>query len=110
MSHISQHQTDEMILIYSLIIEDITRITDNLGKLSFTLEHSKSIYDSSLKDKLSIYNFLIRIHFYTQFEHDILIASLIYIDRFCQGHGNFYMNSLNCYQYIIIYTALCLLV
>jgi hypothetical protein len=98
MSHISPIQIDEMILIYSFIIEDITKITDNLSISLFNLAHSVSIFDSSLRHKVSIFQFIERIHLFTEFETDILKASMMYIDKFCQINPKFYLNSTNCHQ------------
>jgi len=98
MSHISPPQIDEMILIYSLIIEDIIKITDNLSISLYNLDHSVSIFDSLLRNKVSILQFLERIQLYTEFETDILKASMMYIDKFCQNNPKFYLNSTNCHQ------------
>ena len=65
----------------------------------FYIAPCKSIFDhNSLNIKLSIFEFLIRISKYTEIEPNILLVSMMYIDKFCSLNSNFFINSNNCHK------------
>ena len=75
----------DLIKSISQVLETI--IEDNKLLFNYTeviKKQSKNIFSSRIIPKISIKDYLTRIHTYTHIEKNTLILSLIYIDRLCK--------------------------
>ena len=75
----------DLIKSISKVLETI--IEDNKLLFNYTeviKKQSKNIFSSRIIPKISIKDYLTRIHTYTHIEKNTLILSLIYIDRLCK--------------------------
>ena len=75
----------DLIKSISQVLETI--IEDNKHLFNYTeviKKQSKNIFSSRIIPKISIKDYLTRIHTYTHIEKNTLILSLIYIDRLCK--------------------------
>ena len=83
---------DEKELKIEDLIESISQALETIiadNKLLFNYnevikKQSKNVFSSRIIPKISIKDYLTRIHTYTHIEKNTLILSLIYIDRFCK--------------------------
>ena len=81
----TEFKIEDLIESISQVLETI--IADN--KLLFNYneiikKQSKNVFSSRIIPKISIKDYLTRIHTYTHIEKNTLILSLIYIDRLCK--------------------------
>ena len=83
---------DETELKIEDLIESISQALETIiadNKLLFNYsevikKQNKNVFSSRIIPKISIKDYLTRIHTYTHIEKNTLILSLIYIDRFCK--------------------------
>ena len=83
---------DEKELKIEDLIESISQALETIiadNKLLFNYsevikKQNKNVFSSRIIPKISIKDYLTRIHTYTHIEKNTLILSLIYIDRFCK--------------------------
>ena len=83
---------DETELKIEDLIESISQALETIiadNKLLFNYsevikKQNKKVFSSRIIPKISIKDYLTRIHTYTHIEKNTLILSLIYIDRFCK--------------------------
>ncbi|KAI9292176.1 cyclin-domain-containing protein [Neoconidiobolus thromboides FSU 785] len=83
-------------LVSELLIELVRRNDDNPTALaSVTRFHSRA------PPSIGIHEYLTRIVKYTPIENEVLLASLVYIDRLCDVNPTFAITSLSVHRYLI---------